>query len=203
MGGATECAIWSNYYIYNGYEENNEEIIPYGYSLDKQKLIIVDENMAECEVDTPGEIAIAGCGVAKGYYKDPEKTKKSFVDTEKWGRVYKTGDKGVLTSAGYINFLGRLDRQKKIRGYRVELEEIENVLGEITGRRCAVGVVNDCIIAKVVYNEGIDIKYIEEHIKARLPHYMIPGKIDFVDYIPETKNGKVDYSTIFPGEKKL
>ena len=117
--------------------------------------------------------------------------------------MYKTGDKGVLTSAGYINFLGRLDRQKKIRGYRVELEEIENVLEEITGRRCAVGVVNDCIIAKVVYTEGIDIKYIEENIKARLPHYMIPGKIDFVDYIPETKNGKVDYSSIFPGEKKL
>ncbi len=140
-------------------------------------------------------------GVAKGYYKDLEKTNRSFVNTDEFGRVYKTGDKGVLTEHGYINFLGRFDRQRKVRGYRIELEEIENALEDITGLRCAVGIVNDSIVAKVVNESKIKIKDIESKLKTKLPHYMCPSKIDFVDSIPVTKNGKVDYKLIFCNEE--
>ena len=200
MGGATECAIWSNYFKFSELV-TAEEIIPYGYALDNQTLMVLDENLQKCEPGEEGEIIIGGQGVAKGYYKDLEKTNRSFVNTDEFGRVYKTGDKGVLTEHGYINFLGRFDRQRKVRGYRIELEEIENALEDITGLRCAVGIVNDSIVAKVVNESKIKIKDIESKLKTKLPHYMCPSKIDFVDSIPVTKNGKVDYKLIFCNEE--
>lgn len=200
MGGATECAIWSNYFKFSELM-TEEEIIPYGYALDNQTLMVLDENLKKCEPGIEGEIVIGGEGVAKGYYKDLEKTNKSFVFLENFGRVYKTGDKGVLTEHGYINFLGRFDRQRKVRGYRIELEEIENTLEDITGLRCAVGIINDSIVAKVVKDSNLIIKDIESKLKIRLPHYMCPSKIEFVDNIPVTKNGKVDYKLIFCNEE--
>lgn len=200
MGGATECAVWSNYYKFSELE-TEEEIIPYGYALDEQTLMVLDENLKKCAPETPGEIVIGGRGVAKGYYKDLEKTRNSFVETNDWGRIYKTGDKGVLTEYGYINFLGRFDRQRKVRGYRIELEEIENLLENITGLRCAVGIIDDIIVAKVVNDSKLVIKDIENKLKSRLPHYMCPSKIDFVESIPVTKNGKVDYKLIFCDEE--
>lgn len=196
LGGATECAIWSNYFEYSDLI-GNEEIIPYGYALDDQELVILNENQEKCEPDVEGEIYIGGKGVAKGYFRDEIKTKNAFLVLGEKGRFYKTGDLGVMTKAGYINFLGRIDRQKKIRGYRIELDEIENVINSCIETRCAVGVVNDAIVAKIAEYPELDLKELKNNISQYLSSYMIPSEFNIVKSIELTKNGKIDYKKIF------
>lgn len=196
LGGATECSIWSNYFEYKNLK-TKEEIIPYGYALPKQQLLILDNNLNQCLVSKEGEIYIGGSGVAKGYFKNTEKTEQSFIMTKEFGRIYKTGDAGVLTKYGYINFLGRLDRQCKIRGYRIELDEIEKVITKHCNVLCAVGVSNESIVAKVSSDTKVNNHKMREIIGKYLPTYMIPTKIEYVDKIILTKNGKVDYKAMF------
>lgn len=196
MGGATECAIWSNYFDFKNLE-TQEEIIPYGYALDDQQMMILDDNLNLCDIDKTGDIYIGGKGVAKGYYLDLEKTENAFITTRKYGRIYKTGDVGVLTSHGYINFLGRSDRQCKVRGYRVELDEIENVINQMINTRCAVGVEEDNISVKIANYTGFSVEHLKEYMLKHLPVYMIPTKIDLVKNLDITKNGKINYKKMF------
>jgi amino acid adenylation domain-containing protein len=196
MGGATECAIWSNYFNFKELE-TEEKIIPYGYALDNQQMMILDDDLNLCDIDQAGDIYIGGKGVAKGYYLDPEKTKNAFITTKEFGRIYKTGDVGVLTSHGYINFLGRSDRQCKVRGYRVELDEIENVINQIINTRCAVGLEEGNITVKITNYKGFSDEHLKEYMVKRLPGYMIPTKIDLVKSLDITKNGKINYKKLF------
>ena len=124
MGGATEGSIWSNYYEVQLPLPQNWQSIPYGYPLTNQKYRIADSWNEDCPDYVSGELWIGGDGVAKGYIGSPEQTEESFVcyNHEKW---YKTGDFGRYWVDGTIEFLGRKDQQVKIRGHRIELEEIE------------------------------------------------------------------------------
>lgn len=196
MGGATECSIWSNYFDFDTLS-TSEEIIPYGYSLEGQKLIVLDEKQNLCETNEYGEICIAGGGVAKGYFKDEQRTKLSFVDSPLYGKIYKTGDVGVVTEQGYINFLGRKDRQIKIRGYRVELDEIENVINRLISTRCAVGIINNSIAVKIMDQPGLNLEESKKQWEKELPSYMLPTTIEAIEDIPLTKNGKIDYKKLF------
>ncbi|MGH4117885.1 AMP-binding protein [Clostridium sp.] len=196
LGGATECAIWSNYFEYSKLA-TNEEIIPYGYALDNQELVVLNDKQEKCEVGEKGEIYIGGKGVAKGYFRDKRKTIQSFLDLREIGRCYKTGDLGIITEHGYINFLGRIDRQKKIRGYRIELDEIENVISSLIDTRCAVGTINNNIIAKVVEYPTLNIESLRSNMAKYLSEYMMPTEIIKVKNIDLTKNGKIDYKKIF------
>lgn len=127
LGGATEASIWSNYFNAGKDTDNSWKSVPYGVPLHNQKYRIVDENMHDCEDNTPGEILIGGKGVARGYVNMPELTAERFV-TDSGERWYRTGDKGMYWSDGNIEFLGRLDDQVKFGGYRVELGEITRKL---------------------------------------------------------------------------
>lgn len=196
LGGATECSIWSNFYIYTQ-PDMKEKVLPYGYALSGQELVILDEEYQICEINKEGEIFIGGKGVAKGYFNDAIKTEQAFVTLSNGKRYYKTGDLGILTSEGYIVFKGRSDRQRKVRGYRVELEEIEHVINSFIDTRCAVGVVNDRIVAKVVDYPGINIAQIQNKIKEFLPNYMIPNDIFIIKKMELTQNGKIDYKKMF------
>lgn len=127
LGGATEAAIWSIYYEV---EEVNNKLssIPYGYPLHNQQIYILNYDGNICPVGVEGEICIGGIGVALGYQNEPEKTKKQFIDHPLYGRLYVTGDRGILSREGYVIFCGRKDSQIKIHGNRIELGEIENSL---------------------------------------------------------------------------
>ncbi|MBQ1464060.1 MAG: amino acid adenylation domain-containing protein [Ruminococcus sp.] len=127
LGGATEASIWSNYFNAGRDTDESWKSVPYGVPLSNQKYRIVDENMHDCEDNTPGEILIGGKGVAKGYVNMPELTAERFI-TDGGERWYRTGDKGMYWSDGNIEFLGRLDDQVKFGGYRVELGEITRKL---------------------------------------------------------------------------
>lgn len=129
LGGATEGSIWSIYYPINEVRKEWKSI-PYGYPLLNQNMWILDFNDEICPTGVAGEICIGGVGVAAGYAGDKQKTDAQFFVHDTLGRLYRTGDYGVFTEEGYIEFLGRRDFQVKLRGYRIELGEIEAAINK-------------------------------------------------------------------------
>lgn len=198
LGGATEASIWSIYYPITQVK-NEWKSIPYGKPLSNQKFYAMDENMKLCPVNTPGELFIGGKGVAKEYYNDEEKTKNSFINHSEVGRIYKTGDYGVLHEDGNIEFLGRKDNQIKIRGFRIELSEIECRLLEIDWIKdvvvnCSIEENREYICAYIISNDSNneDFEGLREKLKDKLPEYMIPSYFIKLDSFPLNINGKVD-----------
>ncbi|MBE9033576.1 non-ribosomal peptide synthetase [aff. Roholtiella sp. LEGE 12411] len=128
LGGATEASIWSIYYPITQVDPNWKSI-PYGKPLDNQQVYVLNHNLQQTPVWVTGQLYIGGVGLAKGYWKDEEKTNASFIThpvTKE--KLYKTGDLGRYLPNGNIEFLGREDFQVKINGYRIELGEIEAIL---------------------------------------------------------------------------
>ncbi|WP_440071888.1 amino acid adenylation domain-containing protein [Streptosporangium sp. OZ121] len=125
LGGATEAAIWSIHHPIGEVPEGWRSI-PYGTPLANQTFHVLDEDMRPCPDHVPGELYIGGAGLALGYLGDEEKTAHRFVGHPVTGeRLYRTGDLGRYHPGGTIEFLGREDRQVKIRGHRIELAEVE------------------------------------------------------------------------------
>lgn len=162
LGGATEAAIWSVYYVVERIEEDWSSI-PYGYPLAGQKVLVMDSKGNESILETSGELWIGGSGVAKGYINEERLSKEKFIfyKGERW---YKTGDLVKLSKKGYLIFLGRMDYQVKLNGYRIELKEIENTILQCKG------VDND--IALIVNRNGrhhlaVAVKpYLDRNVKA-------------------------------------
>lgn len=127
LGGATEAAIWSVFHPVEAVEPYWLSI-PYGTPLSNQRLYVVNEHLLDRPDWVVGQIAIAGQGLANGYFDDPEKTARQFVHRPDGERLYLTGDLGRCWPDGTIEFLGRADGQVKIRGHRVELGEIASAL---------------------------------------------------------------------------
>jgi len=138
LGGATEASIWSILYPI---EEVDPEwsSIPYGRPMANQRFQVYNPEMEPCPVWVPGQLFIAGNGLARGYWRDPERTAASFFEHPHTGeRLYRTGDLGRYLPSGDLEFLGREDLQVKIRGHRIELGEIESALEGHPGVRSAV-----------------------------------------------------------------
>ena len=154
LGGATEAAIWSIYYeVPIGYEKKNS--IPYGYPLSNQKFYILNAGLQNCPDGVPGDLYIAGEGLAVGYFKDEKLTREKFLYLKTEERIYKTGDVGKYDENGMIEFLGRSDNQVKIRGHRIELSEIDSILSDDQDIQEVVSVVlgnaqEDMYIATVI-----------------------------------------------------
>src|SRR5205823_4987807 len=124
LGGATEAAIWS---IFHPIDEVPPEwtSIPYGRPLTNQRWHVLDRALRPCPDLVRGELYIAGAGLALGYWRDARTTAERFIRHPTSGeRVYRTGDWGRYRRDGSIEFLGRDDRQVKIRGHRIELAEV-------------------------------------------------------------------------------
>lgn len=177
--------------------DSNEEL-PVGKVREGTKVIISPE----------GEILILGNTVAKGYYKDEERTLESFTtlaDEENKGKnkeekAYRTGDRGAILN-GLLYCHGRIDNQIKFHGYRMELGDIESNLMEIEGVKEAVvlprirkEVIKNLVAFLVIEGSGDYAKgqEIREELKHRLPDYMVPKKINFIEKMPLTNNGKID-----------
>lgn len=130
LGGATEASIWSIIYEIDP-DVSFDKSIPYGTPLTNQYFYVLDSKMQECPDFVKGVLYIGGEGLATGYFGDQDLTKNKFMIHEKLGmRLYNTGDMGRYMSNGIIEFLGRIDQQVKIRGHRVELNEIESVINQ-------------------------------------------------------------------------
>jgi len=152
-----------------------------------------------------GELYIGGAGVAAGYLNQPAETAARFVvdpfAQESGSRLYRTGDLARYLADGNIEFLGRADHQVKVRGYRVELGEIETVLSAHPGVRQAVVTVNrdqsgdQRIVAYVVSAPGSQDE-LRALLRQKLPDYMIPSAFVFLKSFPLTPNGKVDRAAL-------
>ncbi|MBG0855812.1 amino acid adenylation domain-containing protein [Streptomyces spinoverrucosus] len=155
-----------------------------------------------------GEIYLGGPGVGRGYAGDPAHTARAFLpdpfSNRPGARMYRTGDLGRVAPDGRLVFLGRVDDQLKISGYRIEPAEIEAALDAVTGvRRSAVLPVRsasaDRLVGFVECAEDFDAERAMAELAARLPSYMVPKRLIPVDTLPLTPNGKVDRKQLARG----
>lgn len=195
LGGATEAAIWSNYYPVDLVEPDWVSI-PYGYPLDNQQMYVLDQQLQICPEHTPGFIYIGGKGLAKEYLGDTALTAQKFVTGKNGERLYFTGDKGQYHTDGKIEFLGRVDDQIKINGFRIELGEIETAAMHCSGITNAAAAVVKTGGMKIVlfYTSKSDLQETEinQSLSKHLPSYEMPASIIRIPEIRLTANGKVD-----------
>ncbi|MES2948751.1 MAG: amino acid adenylation domain-containing protein [Pseudomonadota bacterium] len=206
LGGATEASIWSIYYPVEQHDPTWVSI-PYGKALTNQSWHILDAQGNDAPTWTPGALYIGGIGLAMGYWRDEEKTSATFTCHPKTGeRLYRTGDLGRYLPDGNIEFLGRIDFQVKIQGFRIELGEIEHALlahpavqnvtliarGERSGRQLVAFVV----LRGQGMQPSVASPEIQAFLRGKLPAYMVPAQIIFLDQLPLTPNGKVDRSAL-------
>ncbi|WP_240311921.1 non-ribosomal peptide synthetase [Teredinibacter turnerae] len=203
LGGATEAAIWSIYYPISQNVKFSRSI-PYGKPLANQNIYVMKPDFTSCPTGVPGELMIAGEGLALGYWRDEEKTQHSFVHHPESGeRLYQTGDYGRYLLDGNIEFLGRQDKQIKVSGHRVELGEIESVLDKhpLVKRSITILSADKQLIAYVQMYKPEDstadfYDILRRHLESYLPDYMIPSYFVCLEGLPLTINGKVDYSAL-------
>lgn len=164
---------------------------------------ILDDRLRPCPVGTVGEICIGGDCVAAGYRNRPELTGARFIPNPfaEGDRLYRTGDLGRLLPDGTIEFFGRKDRQIKLFGNRIELDEIESALcdlADVSG--AAVKLVESAgrrvLAGWIAAPEGTDPERLRERLATRLPHYMVPGILMRVDRLPLTPNGKINIAAL-------
>lgn len=185
--GPTECTVNATY------ADITVDSIPnIGSPLPNCQAFILNDAMEPLAAGAKGEIYIGGKGVARGYYNNETLTEDRFVESTQFGRIYKTGDLGRWLADGAIEYLGRSDFQVKLRGYRIELNEIESVILEDSGITDAAVLVKDERL--IAYVAGSDVNKIRltDMMEAKLPAYMVTAVIIEVDEIPLTKNGKQD-----------
>ncbi|PYG88042.1 non-ribosomal peptide synthase protein (TIGR01720 family)/amino acid adenylation domain-containing protein [Ruminiclostridium sufflavum DSM 19573] len=193
--GPTECTVVSTIKRNVSYGDIADNSI--GHVIENGYLYIADKNMNILPDGLAGEIVMGGQGVSCGYVNSPGLTAKAFVkDKNHEGLlVYRTGDKGKRLENGEISFLGRVDKQVKVRGYRIETLEIEKIMEEMQEiESAAVIVYQDELIAYYVGEE--DGQNIKKYLSTKLPKYMIPAKYIKLDAMPLTYIGKVDYKNL-------
>jgi len=209
LGGATEASIWSILYPI-GEVDPGWKSIPYGRPMDNQRFHVLDASLEPCPDWVPGELYIGGIGLAKGYWRDEERTSAHFIRHPRTGeRLYRTGDHGRYLPDGNIEFLGRKDFQVKVQGYRIELGEIEATLERHPGVRAAVATVRaeahgtKRLVGYVVPRQepAPDPAELRRFLQQKLPEYMVPSVLMTLDALPLSDNGKVDRSRL-PGPEQ-
>jgi amino acid adenylation domain-containing protein len=204
--GPTETTVWSTFYRV---KEPIERIL-IGTPVQNTQVYILDSKMQERPIGVPGEIYIAGAGVASGYLNRPDLSQERFLpdpfSDAPNGRMYRTGDLGRYLKNGDLECLGRNDTQIKLRGYRIELGEIENALGQHSLVRQGAVIVREDrpgdarLVAYVVFHPGSAAKDSElrAHLKHTLPDYMVPATYVFLETMPLTPSGKIDRKALPP-----
>ncbi|HSR69858.1 MAG TPA: amino acid adenylation domain-containing protein [Acidobacteriota bacterium] len=207
--GPTETTIWSTAHQLNGPQAS----VPIGRPLANTEIFVLDPNLRRTPMGVAGELAIGGEGVALGYLKRPALTAAAFVPdpyaSSPGRRMYRTGDLVRLRLDGNLDFIGRRDHQVKVRGFRIELGEIESALTDHEEVAAAVvtapsrGPGEDGLVAYLVGRRDLSPRRQElvaasvaEALKERLPDYMIPAIMMWLEELPLTPNGKVNRAAL-------
>jgi natural product biosynthesis luciferase-like monooxygenase protein len=201
MYGPTETTIWSTTSRVTG-APNPTGAVDIGRPIANTQVYILDAHRQPMPVGVPGELWIAGDGVARGYWRRPDLTGEKFIPDpfRPDNRMYRTGDLVRYRPDGVIDFLGRVDHQVKLRGHRIELGEIESALMQHSSVRQAVVVLrtdnpDDPQLAAYLVASGTDEPSpdaLRDFLKQKLPEYMVPSVFVTLPQLPLTPNGKVD-----------
>ncbi|MGA9770775.1 MAG: amino acid adenylation domain-containing protein [Blastocatellia bacterium] len=198
--GPTEATVWSTV----ARSENPDRKPEIGRPIENTKVYVLDSNLSPVPVGVVGELHIAGVGLAYGYLNCSDLTADKFIPNpfsrKPGSRLYKTGDLARYRSDGNVDFLGRLDNQVKVRGFRIELREIEEALRQHERVKDAVALVADDesgdkrIVAYAVLDEDHESApaMLRDFLRIRLPEYMIPSIFIPLSVLPQTPNGKID-----------
>jgi amino acid adenylation domain-containing protein len=196
--GPTENAVCSTACILR----DGDRTIPIGKPIANVKVFVLDENRRLCPVGVPGEIYLGGIGVARGYLNQDRLTADRFIPSPipdfHDGVLYRTGDRGCWRFDGMLEFLGRLDNQVKVRGFRIELDAVENALLKHPGLRDAAVVCKDgaagsrYLVAYAVPSAQLSRSDLRSYLQGVLPYYMVPDIFVLMPNLPLNLNGKVD-----------
>lgn len=175
-----------------------------GSAIANTQIYLLDDALQPVPQGAEGEVYVGGANLAWGYLNRPAKTAAVFLpnpfDETPGRRLYKTGDRARRRADGSIDFVGRVDDQVQIHGYRVEPGEIEVVLADHPSVDAAVVVARDAstttLCAYVIASEDVAVSALRAHLGARLPQYMMPSDVVFCDAFPKLPNGKVDRSSL-------
>ena len=203
MYGPTETTIWSTI----AELQAGEGPVSIGHPIDNTRVYVVNAACEAQPIGIVGELLIGGDGVTHGYHQRPDLTAERFVPTPDSlrsafdvPRLYRTGDLARWTTDGTLEYLGRIDNQVKVRGYRIELEEIECLLEQhVSVEQAVTAVRNDRLIAYIrpvganICDANDDLtQTLRSYLTTKLPDYMVPVAFVTIDAIPMTPNGKVD-----------
>lgn len=199
MYGPTECTDISCAYRIPVKQINHNA--PIGTPNDNVKLYVLNEYQQLAPLGTAGELCVGGWGVSRGYLNQPELTAEKFIPnpfaTDGTELIYRTGDAVVWNRHGQLEFIGRIDNQIKIRGFRVELGEIEAKLNQHPAIKQSV-VLHDAaqqtLHAYLVTAQDARLKAVDlrQFLSQFLPDYMVPSKFVLLDELPLTTHGKID-----------
>jgi amino acid adenylation domain-containing protein len=209
--GPTETTIWSSLCK----AELTDRPISIGRPISNTQIYILDEYLQQVPIGVAGELYIGGAGLARGYLNHPELTAEKFIPNpfsqEPGARLYKTGDQARYLPDGNIEFLGRVDHQVKICGFRIELEEVESALKQHAAvESAAVIVAGDTerdkwlvayIVCRNAEGEPTTVE-LRKFLRRTLPEYMIPSAFIVLDALPLTPSGKVNRRAL-PGQDGL
>ncbi|MFJ4693338.1 amino acid adenylation domain-containing protein [Streptomyces sp. NPDC088766] len=203
--GATEVSIDSTFHVCGPRDTHGSGAVSLGRPMDNNEVMVLDHLLAPLPPGVPGELCIAGTGLARGYLGDPAKTAGAFVPHpyRPGERVYRTGDRGRMHPDGTFTYLERMDRQVKVRGVRVELGEVEAALRDhpsvtdaaVVTRRAASGDLR--LAAYAVHDEGgTSVRELREHLSSRLPGYAVPTTLTVLPALPRSASGKLSPSLL-------
>lgn len=204
--GPTETTVWST--CHKILEDDTRPLI--GRPIANTQCLVLDENLNLVPEGIEGELYIGGAGLTLGYLYDREKTDDVFLDVELEEntprRLYKTGDVVIMHESGDLEYVRRIDTQVKVRGYRIELDEIEAALRSLEQIADAIVIVREDVVGDkriVAYfipasGASLTITELRNLLRARLPAYMYPQYLIAMDSFPTTPNGKYDRKALPP-----
>ncbi len=193
--GPTEFTVDATYFELEKGKEYNP--IPIGRPLYNCAAFIMDENLELLPLGKIGELCLSGPQLALGYWKQPDLTAEKFTEARivegDVRKIYRSGDLARYNEDGQIEFCGRMDSQVKLRGFRIELEEVESIALKYPGiRQAAAEVRNDTLCLYYTAETVIDETALREFMGQTLTDYMLPGWFGRIEKMPETPNGKLD-----------
>jgi amino acid adenylation domain-containing protein len=196
--GLTETSDDTNHEVMD--QVPDADLVPLGRPVANVHVYVLDEQLSPVPLGAPGAIAFSGVCVGRGYVNDPERTRQAFMaDPHRDGqRLYLGGDYGRWRPDGKLEFLGRMDTQVKISGFRIEIGEIENTLLRVPGVRDGAVVVAGAagqskhLVAFYAGPRPVDASVLRDRLASSLPGYMVPSAFHWRDQLPLTANSKID-----------
>jgi len=212
--GPSECTVFSSCYVISELPGEQQRSIPIGRPIGDRRVYLLDPRLRRTAIGMSGEIYVGGPSVARGYLRRPALTADRFVpdpfSKEGGGRLYRTGDLARYLADGNLEFLGRVDQQVKVRGFRIELDEIREMLNRHPGVSKSIVIAredepgNKRLVGYVVAPGGLELapNELRDYLRRELPEYMVPAAIVLLPDLPLNEHGKLDYQSL-PSPEQL